>query len=288
MHMKVVSASLAASVLGRAIAEVPCLTAENCQARGKEVAVSQDLQWFTPGDYPTKGCFSKGVNLFFSPGTIAEMTAPIPQELQKRLWCNSTVDGPVAHTLGNAAPCLTKEECRRASKARNIPNSQFHTDDSYATKGCYEKNGKAFFSKGTAEEMATVDLTGILERIFCDDGALSNEAGGTGSVTESGGDATDGELEPAIMEATITADEGTGAAESDAEEPVLRPAAMTPAPAPATPDTVPVPGPGDPPADPIDPQVPSGNDVPVKSSDAPQLNLGMGAIGVVAVVPFFF
>jgi len=40
----------------------------------------------------------------------------------------------------------------------------------HTTKGCYTKNSKVFYSPGgTEEDMSTTELTGVLERVYCED-----------------------------------------------------------------------------------------------------------------------
>jgi len=288
MHIKFTLVSLALSALGRATAEdVPCLTADACEARGKEMALSLDLHWFTPGDYPTKGCFHKGTNLFFSPGTLAEMTADIPQGQQQRLRCDDGAAGDPAPAPGTATPCLTEEACRRASAARDIPDALFYADEGYATKGCYAKNGKAFFSAGTAAEMAAVDLKGVLTRIGCDDdddaAASDEEVGGSaGSADGSGGTATatGAELAATAAAEPSTAHEGTGA---EVDEAGAAEGEATGAPVlPAAADS------GDVPAEATVPQVPAGEDAAATASGA-VLAAPLGAAAVaVAAARFFF
>ena len=72
-------------------------------------------------------------------------------------------------------PCLTADECDDKRKKMGITGGLYINED-YSTKGCYSKNDNAFFSLGTEDEMITVDLPGILARIWCDsDAADSNE-----------------------------------------------------------------------------------------------------------------
>ena len=61
--------------------------------------------------------------------------------------------------------CMTKDECEEASKALNL--EPFNVGD-FPTKGCFQKNGQAFFSSGSTEAMSTDDLPGIQERVYCD------------------------------------------------------------------------------------------------------------------------
>ena len=76
--------------------------------------------------------------------------------------------------------CLTLEDCQAQSFEDGINYKYFYANDckglsncgtldlsSVETKGCYSKNGKAFFSLGLMDEMSTESLPGIQERIWC-------------------------------------------------------------------------------------------------------------------------
>ena len=65
--------------------------------------------------------------------------------------------------------CPTRSACKAAAGEIGIDiNTVFYVDREgvYPTKGCYTKNGKAFWSQGTIDEMETV-LNSPLERLWC-------------------------------------------------------------------------------------------------------------------------
>mmetsp|Transcript_2784 Transcript_2784/g.5925 ORF Transcript_2784/g.5925 Transcript_2784/m.5925 type:complete len:158 (+) Transcript_2784:148-621(+) len=68
-------------------------------------------------------------------------------------------------------PCLTQEACEGARQKMGIES--FYIDE-YPTKGCFAKNGKAFFSVGTDDEMSVDELSGVQKRIWCDGGDSNN------------------------------------------------------------------------------------------------------------------
>jgi len=65
--------------------------------------------------------------------------------------------------------CPTRSACKAAAGEIGIDiNTVFYADREgvYPTKGCYTKNGKAFWSQGTIDEMETL-LDEPLERLWC-------------------------------------------------------------------------------------------------------------------------
>ena len=63
-------------------------------------------------------------------------------------------------------PCLSENDCRKAAESLGIES--FYASQSYPTKGCYQKNDKAFFSAGTMAAMSE-EPPGQLKRIWCSD-----------------------------------------------------------------------------------------------------------------------
>ncbi|KAL7554205.1 hypothetical protein ACHAWF_017704 [Thalassiosira exigua] len=73
---------------------VACESAEECEARAEEMGVGT----FNAGKFPTKGCFLKGDQAYFSPGSPEDMVLVDLPGVQERLWCE---DGTSA--AGDAA-----------------------------------------------------------------------------------------------------------------------------------------------------------------------------------------
>lgn len=93
-----------------------------------------------------------------------------------------TFVGTPKTTPGNQKTiCVTEEDCKNAGA--NLGLTVFRADDDYRTKGCYSKNGKAFFSRGTTVEMSAHDLPGVQMRVFCD-GTAPPKPGYVVCVTE--------------------------------------------------------------------------------------------------------
>ena len=67
-------------------------------------------------------------------------------------------------STSTSSVCMTKDDCDEARKALNL--EPFNVGD-FPTKGCFKKNGQAFFSSGSTEAMSTDDLPGIQERVYC-------------------------------------------------------------------------------------------------------------------------
>ena len=146
-----------------------CLTEEDCFAASLELSMILSV-----GQYPTKGCFSKGSNVYFSLGTKEEMSNLDLPKAQTRVWCRTDQKDPPMNlpTEGSTfeqreVACLTEKDCLAASIEMGI--DIFLPSASYQTKGCYTKNGKAFFSPGSKAEMSTTQLVGVQERIWCKD-----------------------------------------------------------------------------------------------------------------------
>jgi hypothetical protein len=69
-------------------------------------------------------------------------------------------------TPGNAKTiCLIEQDCEMAGVHLGL--TEFRADETFATKGCFTKNGKAFWSAGTVAEMLTVELTGVQVPVYC-------------------------------------------------------------------------------------------------------------------------
>lgn len=63
-----------------------------------------------------------------------------------------------------ASACVSADECE--AKATELGLADFYVGD-FPTKGCFRKNGKAYFSGGSDEEMSTTGLDGEQKRIWC-------------------------------------------------------------------------------------------------------------------------
>ena len=59
--------------------------------------------------------------------------------------------------------CLTEEECAAAANTLGMAL----TVGSYSTKGCFSKKSMVFWSEGPEADMASDDLPGIQERVYC-------------------------------------------------------------------------------------------------------------------------
>jgi len=145
-------------------------------------------EFFYSGDFPTKGCYSKGTNAFFSLGSEEEMAIPYLSGSKQRIWCNPT-SIPVQFEEKSKSEeeerdaCITAESCKAKALEVGVDVSLYFYNNEFDTKGCYTKISptsgikKAFWSKGTIEQMSTSDLSApLLERLWCDDKDLSENS----------------------------------------------------------------------------------------------------------------
>lgn len=65
-------------------------------------------------------------------------------------------------------PCATMEQCNDMRKMMGIEFGTYE-DLNFPTKGCFYKGDKAYFSDGSYDEMASSDLPGEQNRIYCTD-----------------------------------------------------------------------------------------------------------------------
>jgi hypothetical protein len=80
-------AAMAATIrTARSISSVPCLTADECNSKRKEMGITGGF--YMSGDYQTKGCYYKNDKAFFSPGTEDQMTTTDLPGIQQRIWCD--------------------------------------------------------------------------------------------------------------------------------------------------------------------------------------------------------
>ena len=106
-----------------------------------------------------KGCFSKnGYAYFGEGGSVEEMSANLPGTTE-RIYCDTSKPDV------KYAACMTEDECATAALSMGIDD--YRPGDDWPTKGCFSKNGIAFFSIGSTEEMSTSSLPGIRERLWC-------------------------------------------------------------------------------------------------------------------------
>lgn len=68
-------------------------------------------------------------------------------------------------------PCATMEQCNNMRKMMGIEFGTYE-DLNFSTKGCFYKGDKAYFSDGSYDEMATSDLPGEQNRIYCTDNSF--------------------------------------------------------------------------------------------------------------------
>jgi hypothetical protein len=78
-----------------------CLTEDQCKEKFTMMKNANVIDGYfsADSDFPTKGCFMKGENVYFGIGDISEMTgSDLPGE-QKRLLCDGTSDIPKTSSI---------------------------------------------------------------------------------------------------------------------------------------------------------------------------------------------
>jgi len=91
LHPSIILICLTAAAMNAATASKPqdditCLTAESCNSKRLKMELTGGF--YTGDDFPTKGCYYKNENVFFSPGTQEEMSTSDLLGLRVRIWCN--------------------------------------------------------------------------------------------------------------------------------------------------------------------------------------------------------
>jgi hypothetical protein len=192
-----------------------CTTKEQCDARRSELGIAN----FFSGTFPTKGCFSKdgnnGVTAYWSDGGSEEdMSNTALPALQRRITCDEVVvdaDGDV---------CTTQEQC---DKKRLDLGIETFVAGIFPTKGCFSKAGSngvvAYWSDGgTSEEMSTIDLPGVQERIACEGTSTSPPACESGPMADPAKSCTGGrfcKLDTGVCNAKIGVFTGVCAVKPD-------------------------------------------------------------------------
>ena len=85
--------------LGQQSVQIPggvCLTVDQCQRKFSSMSTGGE---FIVGEFPTKGCFSKNINIYFGTGStteeeLAETELPGTQE---RIWCDGATEVPTTN-----------------------------------------------------------------------------------------------------------------------------------------------------------------------------------------------
>ncbi|KAL3808109.1 hypothetical protein ACHAXA_001015 [Cyclostephanos tholiformis] len=148
------------------IKNVPCMTETDCREASVEIGIGGD--YFYVGEYATSGCFYKNNKAYWS--TNGDPTEIAVTGIQQRLYCKEVYyidDVVVADTDGGT--CTTKDQC---DVKRSELGIEKFLSGSFPTKGCFSKAGVngviAYWSDGgTLEEMSSIDLPGVQERITC-------------------------------------------------------------------------------------------------------------------------
>ena len=76
---------------------------------------------------------------------------------------SSTSSASIEEATSDNTICLTEEECAAAANTLGMAL----TVGSYSTKGCFSKKSMVFWSEGPEADMASDDLPGIQERVYC-------------------------------------------------------------------------------------------------------------------------
>ena len=138
-------------------------------------------------------------------------TPPLEDETEVVLIDDDHQDSLSIGSIGsNRTMCLLEEDCRAAMSQKMLGiMSSFHPESTTnpfgtMTKGCFTKSSsnKVFWANGTLEEMSTVDLVGIQERVFCDDELLRTAANADFIIVPDDGSGGEGKEEEEDCEET--------------------------------------------------------------------------------------
>jgi hypothetical protein len=147
--------------------------------------------FYSGGDIPNKGCFTKGDSMFFGTGgTDAEMNeSDLGGEMKTRVWCDAAT---IAFTVFDESPsseetrdassstgemqdnggsCLTEDQCEEKftlMKNANVIDGDFYTGTEYPTKGCFVKGSNVFFGIGGTDSEMTSSVPKEQARLLCD------------------------------------------------------------------------------------------------------------------------
>lgn len=154
-----------------------CYNENACKTACQQLGLPSPLG----GQWPTKGCFAKNGKAYYSEGSV-DQKSDQPPGVQARIYCGMPAELPETTSrsgeylippavVTDGTVCRTKEECKEAAGSIGITTfSALGVEDQQRvrTKGCFTKNGKAFFgSQGSDEEMSETELPGIQQRIWC-------------------------------------------------------------------------------------------------------------------------
>ncbi len=188
----------------------PCASEMACDDQRQQLGLTR----FEVGEFPMKGCFSKSGIAYWSTGGSAEdeSRADLPG-IQERIWCDdakqpdatptpsitagsteiptmiTTVAGEAKSifptmvvtttSLGGEggkllASCASESACDERRQQFGI--TRFEVGE-FPSKGCFSKNGVAYWSTGgSAEDELREDLPGIQERIWCEANDIPGDA----------------------------------------------------------------------------------------------------------------
>ena len=115
---------------------------------------------------PTTGSPTTGAPTTASPITSSPTSAsPVASPKEETASPTPEVGGSLSSSAPVLPPaCLTRLQCL----AKSIELGALFFVGDYATKGCYLKGDKVFFSIGTTDEMNEADLSGTQERLWCE------------------------------------------------------------------------------------------------------------------------
>lgn len=158
-------------------ASAPCTSEQAC----RDAAAAADMS-ITVGEFriQTKGCFTKGGRAFWSPAdTYEEMASEPLYPNQERLYCDGDSndlsdliieDGSeevalIKRSGGDVQYCMSAVKCEESSQLQGLES--FQSGDWQTTKGCFSKNGAAYWSNGSPEQITAEVVAPLQERVYC-------------------------------------------------------------------------------------------------------------------------
>lgn len=108
------------------------------------------------------------------------------RNLKSTTFSFAAIAATVGMTAATNRACLTRDECDNKRKGLGIELFYSSYEES-PTKGCFEKNNKAFFVEGTMAEMSEPNVAGIQNRIWCDGNASEDTREDRGAAYDDNG-----------------------------------------------------------------------------------------------------
>jgi len=203
---KVVAAALVLTqIITQTSAATYCLTEDECQAK----SIEMDMPFYS-GDYPTKGCFTKNDQMFFSQGwTEAEMSTTDLPGVQVRVNCGDDTELPLKQNevdvvaIGGVVVVAGENECEVGPAADPEKTCTSPNRFCFLPKGkCNDKSG---IHTGECVNMPDNCILLLDPVCGCDGVTYSNECAATaaGISISRDGECETGDIDEVVEEGDV-------------------------------------------------------------------------------------